>query len=140
MASGLKEIKANLKKAREQILKAVGAGVFGVGNEIMTEAKRNTPVDFGALKGSGYVTEPSIVGTTASVELGFGGPAKAYAVVQHESTEFNHEVGEAKFLENAVNRAAAGALARVGKIAARQLKAGGDSTLPSVHPTNPDAE
>jgi hypothetical protein len=111
---------------------AVAAGVYMLANEIMTDAKRRTPVDVGALKGSGYVTQPEEAGGWIVSNLGFGGPAKDYAIVQHERTEFSHpEGGEAKFLENAAN-AFTGSGARI--VREEAVRAFGSTSKPSKGP------
>lgn len=144
MAGGLKIALAGVGKVLkaaervgERYQHAMEAALYGLGNEIMTDSKRRVPVDFGALKGSGYVTMPVADARTITVELGFGGPAKAYAVVQHERTEFHHEVGEAKFLENAINAASGGAARRVVDLAHKAFAA---NVRPSrgEHPVDPD--
>ena len=65
---GMRELLAAVKRSRAAIQSGVAAGVFGVGNEIMTDAKRRVPVDLGALKGSGYVTAPEVSDGTARVK------------------------------------------------------------------------
>ena len=135
---GVGKVVAAAKRLAEQYEKALDAGVYGLGNEIMTDSKRRVPVDFGALKGSGYVTLPQRGAGGSTVEIGFGGPAKAYAIVQHERTEFKHEVGEAKFLENAVNAAVGNAPRRVAEIAAAAFKAGAGPGR-GGNPQNPDS-
>lgn len=67
----------------------------------MTEAKRRTPVDTGALRDSGFVDGPN----NGEVTLTFGGPAAPYAVEVHENLEAYHDDGQAKFLEGAVMEA-----------------------------------
>lgn len=71
-----------------------------VAEETMTDSKEHTPVEFGVLKGSGHVFQHA---TPARMEakLAYG---TEYAIYVHERTELRHEVGEAKFLENALNR------------------------------------
>ncbi|MGE3510708.1 MAG: HK97 gp10 family phage protein [Vicinamibacterales bacterium] len=71
---------------------------------IMTEAKRNTPVDTGALRSSGHVTVDRRTTKRFDVFMKFGGAANAYAVFVHEDLRAHHPVGSAKFLENAINR------------------------------------
>lgn len=124
----------------ERFEQAVGAGLYLAANNVMTDAKRRVPVDTGTLRGSGYVTLPELVDGHPVVEAGFGGPASDYAVVQHEATELHHDVGEAKFLENAVNEAASRFARDVATIASAAV-AGGSTALPAaVHPTRPDEE
>jgi hypothetical protein len=62
------------------------------------------PVKDGILRGSGYV-ELNADGELR-VTLGFGGPAGAYAVPQHERLDYRHTVGEAKYLEKPLMAAA----------------------------------
>ena len=69
---------------------------------IMTEAKRRTPVQFGALKASGHVALPRIEATQIVSEGGFGGAAVDYAVFVHENVTARHTVGQAKFYESAL--------------------------------------
>lgn len=136
---GLDEVLKNLRAAGERGRRAVGAGLYVLGNEIMTDSKHRVPVDLGTLKGSGYVTLPmTTTGKDVRVELGYGGPAKAYAVVQHERTELHHEDGgEAKYLENAVNAASGTALQRVREVARTAFEA--DREAPGgVNPTTPE--
>jgi hypothetical protein len=71
-------------------------------NLIMTESKRDTPVDTGTLRGSGHVQPPKVGLQTLSVTMGFGGAASAYAIIQHERTDLRHQSGTAKFLERNV--------------------------------------
>lgn len=67
--------------------------------KIMTISKRLAPVDFGILKTSGLVEKPEKKGAKFRVVMGYGGAASAYAIVQHENLNFQHTVGQAKFLE-----------------------------------------
>lgn len=126
---------AKLAKASEQGLRASEAGLFAAGNVIMEEAKHRSPVDTGTLAGSGYVTLPERVGDTVAVEIGFGGPAEAYAVVQHEDLSYRHPVGQAKFLETAMDDRAAEARDTMARVAAASLSA--PVGLTSVYPTTP---
>ena len=100
---GDKEARQNLKTCRDQMLQAAGAGLYMTASVVMTGSLKRVPVDFGILKGSGFVTLPEIGPQKVEVEIGYGGPAKDYAEVQHERTDFHHEVGEAKYLQRAVD-------------------------------------
>lgn len=119
--------------------RALGAGLYLEGNNIMADAKERAPLDLGTLRGSGYVTTPHTSGHETTVELGFGGPAKDYAVVQHEELGFLHpEGGEAKYLERAVDARSANAARNIGAFAIAALKRGTFALPPSVHVTHPD--
>ncbi len=74
----------------------VAPALYQRANLIMTEAKRLTPVDTGALRASGHVDEPSVKGAEISVALGFNTP---YAIPVHENLTARHPVGQAKYLE-----------------------------------------
>jgi len=101
--SGLDGIKRKLAEAAARANKAGRAGLYESAEEIMTDAKGRAPVDLGNLKGSGTVTLPTDTPEGVVVRIGFGGPAAPYALIQHENLSFRHEVGEAKYLENAVD-------------------------------------
>lgn len=94
---------ARLAAAGPRGVKAAAAGLYQAAEQVRGNSMERAPVDFGALKGSHYVTLPEIDGDKVSVIVGAGGPAKDYAIVQHENLTFRHEVGEAKFLEKAVD-------------------------------------
>jgi hypothetical protein len=98
---GMKELRAELKRMKLLVGQATARAVYVAGNEVMTEAKSRSPVDTGVMRASGYVTIPDAA--NPKVEVGFGGAAEAYVLRQHEHTEYRHEVGEAKFLSNAVD-------------------------------------
>lgn len=69
---------------------------------IMTRSKQEfVPVREGILKGTGHVTpdpNPNVIAAT----LSYGGPAAAYAIVQHEDVTLRHTVGEHHYLEKPV--------------------------------------
>lgn len=102
---GIDEFKANLAALNEALPNDLAKELYREGEEIMTASKeRYVPVDDGVLKGSGFVAKPSFVGSNQfgkiiTVSLGYGGPAAAYAVVQHERMDYKHTVGGAKYLE-----------------------------------------
>lgn len=94
----------------------VKRGLVESAERIMTLAKKRTPVDLGNLKNSGHVQPPQRIGTALEIVFGFGGPAGAgnvggetnkepvgYAVYVHEDLTARHKVGQAKYLESALN-------------------------------------
>ena len=93
-------LRRRLAEAAAIAPKALAAAMWEEGERIMAEAKALTPTDVGTLKGSGTVLSPKISGSgRVEVELGFGGAAADYALVQHERFDFQHTVGQAKYLE-----------------------------------------
>lgn len=87
----------------------------------MTEAKKRTPVDTGALRASGHVGGPFRRGNTVEVKLGFGGPSAPYAIFVHERLDVFHKVGQAKFLESVLLESAPFLPARVAERVRRGL-------------------
>jgi hypothetical protein len=121
--AGSAELAARLRAAGEAGIRGAEAGLFAAGNVIMEDAKRRAPVDLGNLKGSGYVADPERAATGVTIEVGFGGPAAAYAVVQHERLDYHHDVGEAKYLERAIDAKKDEAFAAMARVAADTLEA-----------------
>lgn len=68
-----------------------------------TKAVRRTPLETGALRASSFVR----VADRNAVEIVFGGPGAPYAIYVHENLNARHPVGQAKFLESAVQEDAA---------------------------------
>lgn len=62
---------------------------------------QGVPVDTGALRASGIATGPDTRGTS-TVE--FGGASAPYGLRQHETLEYKHTVGEARWLVRALER------------------------------------
>ena len=88
--------RAKLVAILEARRRAAFAALNQAGERIMADSKELVPVDLGTLKASGHVTADESAGV---VTLGYGGPAADYAIVQHESLDFHHTTGQAKFLE-----------------------------------------
>lgn len=118
----LDKVQRQLRAMPDKALKALSAGVLQEGEIIMTQSKRIVPVKDGHLKNSGTVASPVVRGDTVVVELGYGGDAKAYALIQHEREDFNHPgQGTAKYLERPVNEAERGFGKRVAKTLEKRL-------------------
>lgn len=138
---GVKEAKAALKKAREEMKTAVARALYVAGNVVMTDAKQRAPVDFGTLRASGYVTLPDPNSAKPKVEVGFGGAAADYALVQHERTEYRHEVGEAKYLAKAIDGTdVTGIIGEEMDAAGKQIAAGGSVARPAKGPHRTEPE
>jgi hypothetical protein len=118
---GFRELKKALKQQGPRAEQSLARALFTEGERIMTEAKRLTPVDTGALRASGHVQKPVIRRGRIEVTLGFGGPSAPYAVIVHENLNVRHQVGQAKFLEKPLNEAARGLAERIAAEVRRQL-------------------
>ena len=106
---GIPEFRRQMATLKNATPREIGRALYEEGQHIMTRSKAEfVPVDTGTLRASGQVRVPQHSGGRVTVELGYGGAASAYALVQHERTDFHHPVGQAKYLEQPVNEAAAG--------------------------------
>lgn len=120
--TGMADLNANLARlSGEELRLAVEQGLFEIGSVMEGDAKELVPVDTGNLRDSGFTltkslealgpsAEPSAEarasledGGTINAVVGFGGPSAEYALVQHERTDYHHRIGQAKYLETAVN-------------------------------------
>ena len=110
------ELRAMIDAAKGQAVFDLAQGLYQEAETIMTRSKRDfVPVKDGTLRGSGFVDVPVIKGTAASVTMGYGGAASAYALIQHEALHFRHpNGGQAKYLEQPVMEATRGMDRRLG--------------------------
>lgn len=120
---GLAEITRNLGLFGAGAKRAMAKALYVEAERIMAESAPLVPVDFGVLKASGHVQPPEMSGERVSVTMGYGGPAEAYALVQHEDLTFRHTVGQAKYLEQPFLKAIPGLPDRLAKtISAEAMK------------------
>ena len=96
---GFEELRARLSKAGAQAPVMLARLLTVEAHEIMAKSKPLVPVDLGVLRASGKVLPPVIAGTAVTITMGYGGPAAAYALVQHERLDYHHTTGQAKYLE-----------------------------------------
>jgi hypothetical protein len=96
---------------------ATAAGLYDGMQDIMVDAKANTPIsedgshgfEAGALRKTGFVSAPSIMGGKVDIVAGFGaGETKAdrgfYAAAVHEREANHPRGGEHKYFQNAIDR------------------------------------
>lgn len=99
----------NLRVYKEQMTDAVAEGMRKFGGRVESESTKRCPVDTGELRSRIFNEGPLRDGAAYVQVVGyekFGAEweqGKAYAVPVHERTTVHHPVGEAKFLQNAVN-------------------------------------
>lgn len=105
---GIPQLRAALQRAGTRAPQAMAAALLIEAEGAMRESRELVPVDTGALRASGTVFSPDITPTGASVEMGYGGEASDYAVIQHERTDLSHTVGQAHFLSQPVLERASG--------------------------------
>lgn len=131
------KVQKQLRAMPDKALLALRGALLQEGEIIMTKSKRVTPVapDGGTLRNSGFVDKPKVKGDIVTVELGFGGAAKAYATAVHETpskhdppswvgkkVKFN--VGGPKFLQNPTEEAEKGFGKRIGRTMEQRLRKG----------------
>lgn len=118
---GIDRLRAVLRALPEVAKREIAGALVEEAESIRTDSQQNyVPVDTGTLRSSAHVRPPEHHGGTVSVEIGYGGAASAYALIQHERTDFAHPGGgQAKYLERPALAAAAGMESRL----ARRLKA-----------------
>jgi hypothetical protein len=83
--TGVKEFRSFVKRAPDLAMTTMAGSLEDVGEDILLDSKQNyVPVDAHTLEGSGHVKPARVAGTRATVEIGFGGNASAYALAIHE--------------------------------------------------------
>ena len=138
-APGVANMIVDLKRRKESVLKAAEAGMYLAAQLVMTEAKQEAPLDLGTLQGSGYVTHPQRRGTRVSLELGFGGQAEDYALVQHEVPMEHSEPGRKDhYLSDPMHAAESRTLRIISEHVLRALNGDIPQAVPEEHPSRPD--
>lgn len=97
---GANELKKMLEVSGAGAGKLVGQVITEEANVIFGKALILTPIDTGALRGSGGVSAPQNFPNGIGVDIFFGGPAAPYALYVHEIVYYQHNSPtQAKFLE-----------------------------------------
>jgi len=81
---GTEELQRALEKLGERAQAELGKALYAEAELIMTESKKQVPVDTGTLRSTGHVKQPETKRGSVEVELGYGGPAAPYAAAVHE--------------------------------------------------------
>lgn len=97
---GDKKVLKELKAVKTRYPEGFKAGLYGAAEVIMADAAQRTPVDTGYLRNSRFIAWTDRVSATL-FELGYGA---VYAARQHYETSWNHRVGEALFLQRAIDK------------------------------------
>lgn len=103
-----RRVARQIEKLRKGLDEEILPGMVRIGEEIMTDVKasrpgKGVPRDEGNLAASGRV-KGRRAGRVARVALTFGGASAPYALVQHERTDYNHKLGEARYLVRGIER------------------------------------
>jgi hypothetical protein len=121
-SKGVAETRKALGELARKYPQETARALHAEGLGIQANAVLRAPVDTGRLRGSAYTTPPQVTVEGSRVEVGFN---TDYAVFVHERTEVQHDPGEAKFLENAVNDRMDGFAMRMAQRVERQVKGTG---------------
>lgn len=99
--SGYTELSAALRRAGPNAMRALASALYVEGQKVLRVSQSEVPIGSaargdkhpGTLRASGHVSLPVITGMAVEVTIGYGGAAKAYAVVQHEREDYRHDPG-----------------------------------------------
>lgn len=109
---GVEKFLARLDGFAPRVRQAASDAVYKQMEIVATDAKNRVPVDLGTLKSTIHARRDEEAGDAISSIAVAGpmpsdpldsGPANDYAIVQHERLDFQHKVGEAKYLEKALD-------------------------------------
>lgn len=97
---GAQELRNMLEISGKDAGRVVGQVITEEANTIFGKALILTPVDTGALRGSGGVSAPMNTPEGIGVDIFFGGPAAPYAMYVHEIIgNYHNPPTQAKYLE-----------------------------------------
>jgi hypothetical protein len=97
---GAQELRNMLEVSGKDAGKIVGQVILEEANMIFAKAMILTPIDTGALRGSGGVSAPMNMPSDIGVDIFFGGPAAPYAMYVHEILgNYHNPPTQAKYLE-----------------------------------------
>lgn len=100
---------ADLKKLKISAPGTFAQALYQEAQIELTEIKKRTPVDTGALRASERVSQPIVDGKRIYVVISAGGlpsAAAPYAFFVHEDLEAFHKTGQAKYIESVLNESA----------------------------------
>ena len=108
--NSVKRVLGNTRREMDAISKKAASELFVEAEEILTRSRAEfVPVDQGILRADSGVTQPEQDGDSLKLTIWYGaGPARDYAVVQHEQMDFKHGVGGPKYLERPLLEAISG--------------------------------
>ena len=109
---GDKELIRLMTKMADKMPEAAGQALYEEASRIFIEAQLLTPIDTGALRGSGHVTQPVVENKVTKVSIRYGGAAAPNALYVHERIDapsgnpvYHRPPTQAKFLSTPIERA-----------------------------------
>ena len=112
---GSAKLARELRRLEKAMPGRLASALFLEGEQIMAKSKRIVPVATGALRASGHVQPPEVVGKRITVVLGYGGAAAPYAVIVHERPATHAPPTQWKYLETPMNEAIPGMARRIAR-------------------------
>ena len=97
--TGIRNLEKQFEKKLKDIDKASTAGLLKAANHLLDLSQPLVPVDTGRLKSSGKVVQENKNTVYVTYEAYNPENGYEYAPIQHEVLDFNHTVGQAKYLE-----------------------------------------
>ena len=98
--TGIAELQQRLQALAAEVTPLMAIALQQQGESIWEASQALVPVDTGALRESGTVSDAAISGLVASVEISYGGPGTGfartpseYAIKVHEDTTMRHPRG-----------------------------------------------
>ncbi len=91
------QVSENCKRIAKAMPLLARLALYRAGLFVQAEAQKRTPVDTGYLRASAKTRMENDYAVLISYDA-------AYAIFVHERTNLRHKVGEAKFLQNAIDK------------------------------------
>lgn len=104
--TGTREVMRNISHIADSFPARVGAAIRTETESILESSQEVVPVDSGALKATGRVSDVNREGDDFSVEITYGSPEVDYAAAVHENLDVSGAGG--KYLEQPLRRAKRG--------------------------------
>jgi hypothetical protein len=98
---GMSDLLEMLVKGGRNAVELSGRYLYSHAVKVFERSQYEVPVDTGALRSSGYITQPYVFGNQVAISIVYGQAAAPYALWVHEMMESYHEPPtKAKFLED----------------------------------------
>lgn len=98
---GMNDLLEMLVKGGRNAVELSGRYLYAHAVKVFAVSQLEVPVDTGALRSSGFITQPFVFGNQVAISIVYGQAAAPYALWVHEIMEYYHEPPtKAKFLED----------------------------------------
>ena len=121
--TGVKQVKANLRKSRVQLKRAISAGLIDMTTFIEHNSNKIAPREQGDMRLSSFTTDINERGEVQIGRVGYDSPYAPFVHEMPESNNFTTPGTGPKFLERTVKEKSKKALDIFFKIVTRHLKA-----------------